>query len=104
MKTFRAVVFLDTKQFKQLSDEDVDVSVPGHGDWGLAASDKAYRGQQWLSPNPRDYALLNVRTELHRVSGRGHDQVLAQFADEISAALHVGDRFDLSTWKALPAA
>ncbi|MDT5164010.1 MAG: [protein-PII] uridylyltransferase [Mycobacterium sp.] len=40
--------------------------------------------------------LLNVRTELHRVSGRGHDQVLAQFADEISAALHIGDRFDLS--------
>ena len=62
MKTFRAVLLLDTKQFKQLSDEDVDVSVPGHGDWGLAASDKAYRGQQWLSPNPRDYALLNVRT------------------------------------------
>jgi [protein-PII] uridylyltransferase len=40
--------------------------------------------------------LLNVRTELHRVSGRGHDLVLAQFADEISAALHIGDRFDLS--------
>src|SRR6201997_208273 len=40
--------------------------------------------------------LLNVRTELHRVSGRGHDLVLAQFADEISAALHTGDRFDLS--------
>ena len=40
--------------------------------------------------------LLNVRTELHRVSGRGRDQLLAQFADEISAALHVGDRFDLA--------
>ena len=40
--------------------------------------------------------LLNVRTELHRVSGRGHDLVLAQFADEISAALRIGDRFDLS--------
>src|SRR6201996_6509104 len=40
--------------------------------------------------------LLDVRTELHRVSGRGHDLVLAQFADEISAALHIGDRFDLS--------
>lgn len=40
--------------------------------------------------------LLNVRTELHRVSGRGHDLLLAQFADEISAALHVGDRYDLS--------
>lgn len=41
-------------------------------------------------------ALLNVRTELHRVSGRGRDQLLAQFADEIGAALRVGDRFDLA--------
>jgi [protein-PII] uridylyltransferase len=40
--------------------------------------------------------LLDVRTELHRVSGRGHDLLLAQFADEISAALHIGDRFALS--------
>jgi [protein-PII] uridylyltransferase len=40
--------------------------------------------------------LLDVRTELHLVSGRGRDQLLAQFADEISAALGVGDRFDLS--------
>jgi [protein-PII] uridylyltransferase len=40
--------------------------------------------------------LLDVRTELHRVSGRGRDQLLAQFADEISSALHVGDRFDLA--------
>ncbi|AKN17661.1 PII uridylyl-transferase [Mycobacterium haemophilum DSM 44634] len=40
--------------------------------------------------------LLNVRTELHRVSGRGHDVLLAQHADDISAALHIGDRFDLA--------
>jgi [protein-PII] uridylyltransferase len=40
--------------------------------------------------------LLDVRTELHRVSGRGHDLLLAQYADEISAALHVGDRYDLA--------
>lgn len=40
--------------------------------------------------------LLDVRTELHRVSGRGRDLLLAQYADEISAALHFGDRFDLS--------
>jgi len=40
--------------------------------------------------------LLDVRTELHRVSGRGRDQLLAQFADEISEALSIGDRFDLS--------
>ena len=40
--------------------------------------------------------LLDVRTELHRVSGRGRDLLLAQFADEISASLHFGDRFDLA--------
>lgn len=41
-------------------------------------------------------ALLNVRTELHRVSKRGRDQLLAQFADEIGAGLRIGDRFDLA--------
>lgn len=40
--------------------------------------------------------LLDVRTELHRVSGRGRDQLQAQYADEISGALHIGDRFDLA--------
>ncbi|HEX9178519.1 MAG TPA: [protein-PII] uridylyltransferase, partial [Mycobacterium sp.] len=41
-------------------------------------------------------ALLNVRTELHRISGRGRELLLAQFADEIGAALRIGDRFDLA--------
>jgi [protein-PII] uridylyltransferase len=41
-------------------------------------------------------ALLNVRTELHRVSRKGREMLLAQFADEIGAALHIGDRFDLA--------
>ena len=41
-------------------------------------------------------AILNVRTELHRVSKRGRDQLQAQFADEVGAALHIGDRFDLA--------
>jgi [protein-PII] uridylyltransferase len=41
-------------------------------------------------------ALLNVRTELHRVSRKGREMLLAQFADEIGASLHVGDRFDLA--------
>jgi [protein-PII] uridylyltransferase len=41
-------------------------------------------------------ALLNVRCELHRVSRRGRDQLLAQYADEIGAALLIGDRFDLA--------
>jgi [protein-PII] uridylyltransferase len=41
-------------------------------------------------------SLLNVRTELHRVSRKGREMLLAQFADEIGAALHIGDRFDLA--------
>ena len=48
------------------------------------------------SPASAHLALLNVRTELHRVSGRGRDQLLAQYADETGAALRVGDRFDLA--------
>ncbi|MEZ0366699.1 [protein-PII] uridylyltransferase [Mycobacterium sp. pUA109] len=40
--------------------------------------------------------LLDVRTELHRVSGRGRDQLLAQYADEIGAALGIGDRYELA--------
>jgi dipeptidyl aminopeptidase/acylaminoacyl peptidase len=61
-KTYRAVYFLDTREFRQLSTDDVDVSVPAQGDWGLATNDKAYRGQLWLSPSPRDTATINVRT------------------------------------------
>ncbi len=40
--------------------------------------------------------LLDVRTELHRISGRARDSVRAQEADEIGAALRLGDRFDLA--------
>ncbi len=40
--------------------------------------------------------LLDVRTELHRVTGRASDQLRAQDADEIGAALRIGDRFDLA--------
>jgi [protein-PII] uridylyltransferase len=41
-------------------------------------------------------SLLDVRTELHRISGRGRELLLAQYADEIGAALRIGDRFDLA--------
>ncbi|WP_341267578.1 MULTISPECIES: [protein-PII] uridylyltransferase [Gordonia] len=40
--------------------------------------------------------LLAVRTELHVVAGRARDQVRAQDADDIAAALGAGDRFDLA--------
>ena len=40
--------------------------------------------------------VLDVRTHLHRVTGRSQDVLLAEYADEIAAALDVGDRFDLA--------
>ncbi|MGH3831201.1 MAG: [protein-PII] uridylyltransferase, partial [Pseudonocardiaceae bacterium] len=40
--------------------------------------------------------LLDVRTELHRLAGRGRDVLRAQEADEVAAALALGDRFDLA--------
>ncbi|ERG69124.1 [protein-PII] uridylyltransferase [Segniliparus rugosus] len=45
----------------------------------------------------RAYAdLLDIRTQLRRVTGKGRDQLLAQDADEVAAGLGVGDRFDLA--------
>ncbi|MGH3813534.1 MAG: [protein-PII] uridylyltransferase [Pseudonocardiaceae bacterium] len=40
--------------------------------------------------------LLDVRTELHRLVGRNRDVLRAQDADEVAAALALGDRFDLA--------
>jgi [protein-PII] uridylyltransferase len=37
--------------------------------------------------------LLDVRTELHRLAGRGRDVLRAQDADEVAAALDLADRF-----------
>jgi len=62
VKTYRAVYFFDTKTFRQTSTEDQDVPTPNYGDWTRASSDKPYRGMQWLSPLPRDYAFVNIRT------------------------------------------
>ncbi len=40
--------------------------------------------------------LLDVRTELHRLSGRARDVLRAQDADEIASTLAVDDRFELA--------
>ncbi|MCE5288939.1 MAG: [protein-PII] uridylyltransferase [Nocardiaceae bacterium] len=52
----------------------------------------------WPSGGPREAErhLLDVRTELHVVARRARDQLRAQDADEIGAALGIGDRFDLA--------
>ncbi len=61
-KSYRCVYFLDTKEFKHVADDDREATVPGFGDWGVGRTDKPYRGQTWVSPNPVDYAFVNVRT------------------------------------------
>ncbi|BAX91800.1 [protein-PII] uridylyltransferase [Mycobacterium shigaense] len=76
----RDVQLLDALGVAQL----IDRRGMGHVDAPGGSLDAAY------------LTLLDVRTELHLVSGRGHDQLLAQFADEVSAALGVGDRFALA--------
>jgi dipeptidyl aminopeptidase/acylaminoacyl peptidase len=60
---YSAVVFLGTKQFRQLSDESVQVSPPAVGDWAIGSDDKKYLHLTgYAYPVPRDYAVVNVRT------------------------------------------
>lgn len=40
--------------------------------------------------------MLDVRTELHRACGRGQDLLSDQYTNEVSAALGLGDRYDLA--------
>ncbi|WP_327152206.1 [protein-PII] uridylyltransferase [Nocardia sp. NBC_01329] len=76
----RDIQLLDALAIAQLTD-----AVPGLGpDTPGGGLDQAHR------------RLLDVRTELHRVAGRARDQLRAQDADEIGAALRIGDRFDLA--------
>ncbi|MGL6073126.1 MAG: prolyl oligopeptidase family serine peptidase [Fimbriiglobus sp.] len=72
-KSYRAVYFFDTKELKQLSTDDLTADVPDFGDWTLASSDKAYKGQLWRSPMPRDVALLNIRTGEGKPLLKGHE-------------------------------
>jgi [protein-PII] uridylyltransferase len=76
----RDVQLLDALAIAQLADR-LDVRRPDNPMGSLTAA---------------HLTLLNVRTELHRVSGRGHDLLLAQYADEISAAMHIADRYELA--------
>jgi dipeptidyl aminopeptidase/acylaminoacyl peptidase len=62
-KTYSAVVLLDTKQFRQVSDESLQVGSPAAGDWAVGSDDKKYLHLTgYVSQIPRDYAFVNVRT------------------------------------------
>jgi len=61
-RTYRAVYWLDTKLFRHVQDENLSVSVPDYGEWGIGSDDRKYRGQTWSYPIARDVALVNVRS------------------------------------------
>lgn len=63
VRTFGAVLLLDTKQFRHLSDEDVTIQQPATGDWAVGIDDRKYKHMTgYASPVPSDYALVNIRT------------------------------------------
>ncbi|BBZ38455.1 bifunctional uridylyltransferase/uridylyl-removing enzyme [Mycobacterium conspicuum] len=76
----RDVQLLDALGLAQL----IDRRGMGNPDMPAGSLDEAY------------LTLLDVRTELHLVSGHGRDELLAQFADDVAAGLGVGDRFALA--------
>lgn len=62
-KSYGAVLLLDTKQFRQLSDDTMSVGQPGTGDWAVGSDDRKYKHMTgYAFPVPSDYALVNVRT------------------------------------------
>ena len=61
-KTYAAIYFLDSKQFRHLQDDALVVNTPAFGDWGFGYSDKAVRGQTWAFPVVGDYSLVNIRS------------------------------------------
>src|SRR5207248_8606601 len=61
-RTYSAVVLLDTKEFRQLSDESLQVGPPAAGDWAMGSDDKKYLHLTGYGPSLRDYAFVNLRT------------------------------------------
>ncbi len=62
-KTYAAVVHLDSKQFRQLSDDTMTVGHPPQGsDWALGSDDRKYASAMGYGLPLRDYIAVNVRT------------------------------------------
>ena len=62
-RTFGAVILLDTKQFRQLSEDDVTVQQAATGDWAVSTDERKYKHTTgYAFPVPNDYALVNVRS------------------------------------------
>lgn len=75
----RDIQLIDALAVAQLADSFTACG-PGHGRGSLRGARRT---------------LLDVRTEIHRISGRGDDLLTVQDADEISVALRFGGSCDL---------
>jgi dipeptidyl aminopeptidase/acylaminoacyl peptidase len=66
-KTYSAVVLLDKKQFRQLSDDTSSVSQPPvDSEWTLASDNRKYRRTTGYGLPLSDYAAVNIRTGEHK--------------------------------------
>ncbi len=62
-KTYSGVVHLNSKQFRQLSDDTMTVAPPPvESDWALGSDERKYAGATGYGLPLRDYAVVNVRT------------------------------------------
>ncbi len=61
-RTYRAVYHFQDKLFRQLSDENVEVTPLTAGDWALSSDTRPYRKLTGYGASLSDYALVNVRT------------------------------------------
>ena len=62
-KTYSAVVLLESKQFRQLSDDAITVGQPPAGsDWALGSDDRKYVSATGYGLPLRDYSAVNVKT------------------------------------------
>ena len=99
-KSYAAVVSLDTRQFRQLSDETITVTPPAAGDWALGADDRKYRHLTgYVMPVPEDYALVNVRTGERKPRMSGFSGRIGASADGKYLLL-----FDGKDWKTISVA
>ena len=67
-KTYSGVILLDSKQFRQLSDDTLTVGTPPlTSDWALGSDDRKYIATTGYGLPLRDYAAVNVRTGERKV-------------------------------------
>ncbi len=62
-RSYSAVLFLDDKVFRQVSDEALTVGLPAVGDWALGSDNRKYLHLTgYADPVPRDVSVVNLKT------------------------------------------